>query len=617
MVEEIIDQLQGQEAVNIRTDVPWTKLTTLGVGKTARFVIEPESEAGLQKVLQLCHANKVSVCILGMGSNIVGADNALDEVLIKLTRNCMNSIMIEGSLLTAGATVGNNILVKEALVHGLGGISPLAFIPGELGGSLRMNAGAHGSTISDYLVELHGFDRTGQLLVLQKSDVEWNYRSSSLAEDFLITKAIFDLPTVDKDTENLKLEKLMSIRKETNAKGRSAGCVFKNPSEDTSAGRLIDQCGCKGMAVGDALVSSDHANFFVNTGQATENDFISLAIQVKKRVFEKTGIYLQPEVEFVNPKSAEKLAKTSSTIAVLKGGTSSERDVSLESGAAVASALRSAGYTVLEVDIKALEITPEMRQADIVFPVLHGGFGENGQLQKLMEDNHIEFVGCGSKACETIMDKISSKQVMFDHGIKGAGDVILTEKDYTFPQTMSLPVVTKPPKDGSSFGVSLVTTMEEWKAALDFSYTYDNRLLVEEYIDGVELTVGVIDGEPLPAVEIDYPGMMYDFDAKYTHEQGVTHYHCPPQNISNEIHQQCQQTAVKFFKAVEARDVTRVDIMVDKKNNIYVLEGNNLPGFTASSLLPKSAKEAGQSFVQLCARLALCAIKRKKSLSKD
>jgi len=404
----------------------------------------------------------------------------------------------------------------------------------------------------------------------------------------------------------------MSIRKETNAKGRSAGCVFKNPSDDTSAGKLIDICGCKGMSVGDAVVSSEHANFLVNQGAATESDFTELALMVKKAVLAQTGIYLREEVQFADPLSSEKLYIKPASVAVLKGGCSSERDVSLESGEAVATALRQAGYEVIEVDIKALEATPEMKQADIVFPVLHGGFGENGELQKLMENEQIDFVGCGSKACETIMDKISSKEVMDSHGIQGAGDVILTNKDYTFPAGMVLPVVTKPPKDGSSFGVSLVTTTEEWKKALDFSYKYDDRILVEEYINGVEVTVGVVDGQPLPAVEIEFPGMMYDFDAKYTHEQGETFYHCPPKHISEEIHKRCQDIAVKFFDAVGARDVTRVDMMIDKNDEIYVLEGNNLPGFTASSLLPKSAKQTGMSFVQLCAKLAQCALRRKQ-----
>jgi len=602
------DKIAELDGVELRRDVPWKKLTTLGVGTTADYVAYPSSEQSLISLLKLCSNNKIPFYVIGGGSNLVGADS-FQKLVIKLQVKCMNDFILLDSKLTVGAAITNKQFVNGAFELGLGGIAPLAYIPGSIGGSLRMNAGAHGIEISDHLAELHVVDYQGNKQIFAKNDIQWNYRSSSLLNDVIITQAVFTLP---QSTENDKqtLSRLMTVRNETNAKGRSAGCVFKNPSEDTSAGKLIDLCGCKGMSSGDAIVSSEHANFLVNNGDATENDFLTLALQVQKTVFDKTGVILKPEVEFADHNSASKFNGIAPTVAVLKGGTSSERDVSLESGGAVANALRDAGYNVVEVDIQALEVTPEMRNADIVFPVLHGGFGENGELQKLMEDANIEFVGCGSKACEIIMDKILSKDVMDKHNISGAEDVILTGKDYTFPEGLELPVVTKPPKDGSSFGVSLVKTMEEWKEALDFSYKYDDRLLVESYIDGVELTVGIVDGQPLPAVEIDYPGMMYDFDAKYTHEQGETYYHCPPKNISAEVHKQCQETAVKFFNAVGARDVTRVDIMVDKANKIHVLEGNNLPGFTASSLLPKSAKQSGLSFAELCAKLAHCAIKR-------
>lgn len=615
MKKLILDKIRMLSGVNLLFDIPWKDLTTLGVGGLTEYIVQPTNIDSLRKLILFCYENDMSYFIIGGGSNIIGSDSSIGKLVIKLPKDCMDEFVCAGNNVNVGATLSNKSFVKKALEHGFGGISPLAFIPGQIGGSLRMNAGAHGCTISDYLIEIHCLNFKGEHLVIAKDDIEWDYRSSSIHSDYIITGAVFKLPKVDMKNENITLDKLMTKRKETNAKGRNAGCVFKNPSPSTPAGKLIDMCGCKGLSVGDAVVSTEHANFIVNNGNATETDFLELAIKIKRIVFEKTGIYLQPEVEFANDLSFESLNSITSTVAVLKGGTSSEREVSLESGKAVANALRSAGYNVLEVDIQALEITPEMYKADIVFPVLHGGFGESGELQKLMEVAGIEFVGCGSEACEIIMDKISTKKVMEEYGIKGAKDIVLVGKDYKFPNELSLPVVTKPPRDGSSFGVSLVTTLDEWKKALDFSYKYDDRILVEEYIDGIELTVGVIDGEPLPAVEIDYPGEMYDFDAKYTHEKGETYYHCPPKNISEDLHKQCQDIAVSFYNAVKARDVTRVDLMVKDSGEIYVLEGNNLPGFTASSLLPKSAQEAGKSFVELCAQLALCAIKRKKRKS--
>ena len=611
MNNEQLTSLKELDYISIEWNISWNRLTTLGVGTTAKYVVEPKDENTLRKIIIHCHNNNIDIFVIGMGSNIVGADNFSGALIIKLPLHCMNSFDVENGVVAVGSTMSNASFVTKAFENNLGGVTPLSFIPGEIGGSLRMNAGAHGTNISDYLVELEGLDYCGNKITLNKDDVIWGYRTCSITRQFIITKAFFKLPKFIIKEENDRREELIRLRKETNATGKNAGCIFKNPSIDTSAGKLIDISGCKGLSIGDASVSFKHANFLVNNGDATEQDFTNLMLKVQNLVFNNTGIYLQPEVQFVDGDSRKKLLENRSTVAVLKGGISSEREVSLESGEAVANALRSAGYKVIEIDVSALEITSEMRKADVVFPVLHGGFGENGELQKLMETNNIEFVGCGSKACETIMDKVLSKGVMDTHAIKGAKDVVLTDRDSKFPDELKLPVVTKPPKDGSSFGISLVTTHNEWDKAVQLSYKYDDRLLVEEYIDGVELTVGVIDGKSLPAVEIDYPGMMYDFDAKYTHEQGETFYHCPPKNISPETHKRCQDIAVKFYNAVGARDITRVDMMVDNKGEIHVLEGNNLPGFTASSLLPKSAKQSGYSFVQLCAKLAHCAIKRK------
>ncbi|OGV52029.1 MAG: hypothetical protein A2017_05615 [Lentisphaerae bacterium GWF2_44_16] len=320
-----------------------------------------------------------------------------------------------------------------------------------------------------------------------------------------------------------------------------------------------------------------------------------------------------PEVCFVNEESRNKLASGPVKVAVLKGGASSEREVSLISGKAVADSLRKAGYEVMEIDIKSLEITEEMKKADVVFPVLHGGFGEDGRIQKLMEDAGLSFVGCGSRACEHIMDKVVSKRLMDENSILNAPYAVLPAGEKAFPKNLKFPVVVKPPKEGSTFGISLVETTDGWEAALKESFEHDkSEALVEEYIEGTEITVGVVNGKALPVIEIRYPGKMFDYDAKYTHLKGETLYLCPPKSLSDEIQEKARDIAEKFYKAVNARDMVRVDMIVTAKGPIYVLEGNSIPGFTESSLLPKSAKVAGMSFVALCSKLVKTALDRKK-----
>jgi len=276
----------------------------------------------------------------------------------------------------------------------------------------------------------------------------------------------------------------------------------------------------------------------------------------------------------------------------------------------VAKALREAGHNVDEIDVRKLELTPEMKRADLVFPVLHGGYGEDGRIQKLFEDAKIKFVGCPSSACFTIMDKLASKKVMLANGISTAPYAEVSSVDAPFPSNLSLPVVVKPPSEGSTVGISLVSTQAEWKPALELALKYGGKAIVEKYIEGVETTVGVVLGRSLPLVEIRYPGKIYDYDAKYTHAKGETFYICPPKGISPEDQVKAQEFAQKFFKAVGARDMLRVDMIIGKDGFISVLEGNSIPGCTSSSLLPKAAKAAGISFVELCSMLVSAAAAR-------
>jgi len=159
-------------------------------------------------------------------------------------------------------------------------------------------------------------------------------------------------------------------------------------------------------------------------------------------------------------------------------------------------------------------------------------------------------------------------------------------------------------------GISLVSSELEWDNALDVAFKFSKKALVEEFIKGREITVGILGDKALPVVEIQFPGVLFDYDAKYEHKLGETLYLCPPSTVDAKTQKEAQEAAMSFAKAINFRDLTRVDLMVDEKNNIYILEANNIPGFTSSSLLPKAAAQDGISFPELCGTLVQLAFKR-------
>ena len=295
-------------------------------------------------------------------------------------------------------------------------------------------------------------------------------------------------------------------------------------------------------------------------------------------------------------------------ITVLMGGTSFERDVSLDSGQAVVTALREAGHLVTAVDLIKDEL-PEIDPTHIVFPVMHGSFGEDGKLQKLLEDANFSFVGCGSRCSESLMNKVLTAEIADAHGILMPKSIVVKSLDAAFPKGFSLPLVVKPATQGSSIGLSLVHALDEWAPALALALQTDDTAVVQQFVDGVEVAVGVLHGEALPVVEIIPSGEVFDFDAKYVYAAGKTVYNCPPKQLDLP-----QQRAVKVisqacFKLFGCRDMTRMDFIICG-SLFFFIEGNTIPGFTANSLLPKSAAVAGISFLELCDRLVQSAFQR-------
>ena len=296
-------------------------------------------------------------------------------------------------------------------------------------------------------------------------------------------------------------------------------------------------------------------------------------------------------------------------IAVLMGGTSSEREVSLQSGKNIAEALAGLGrYDVVPVVLDADDLSAMPKDVDAAYIALHGGWGENGGVQAALDALKIPYTGPGAMASQIAMDKVKTKMVLEMKGVPTAAWSLASPDTESSP--LPLPVVVKPPCDGSSVGISKVSRPEEWKSALDTALAAiiggsgaaapsgKPTILVEEFIPGRELTVGVIDGEPLPVIEIVAKGGWYGYQEKY--ESNETRY---PFLEDGDLSRRLQKTAVDAYNAVGCRGVTRVDFRVSPLGRCYVLELNTSPGFTSHSLVPKAGMKTGLTFAGVCERI--------------
>jgi D-alanine-D-alanine ligase len=283
-------------------------------------------------------------------------------------------------------------------------------------------------------------------------------------------------------------------------------------------------------------------------------------------------------------------------IAVLKGGVSSEREVSLRSGAAVARGLADAGYIVEEIDVT--ERHPVLPKGiDAVFIALHGTYGEDGQIQAELDDQGLPYTGAGAMASSLAFDKIRSKKRMAEQGIPTPASVIIHSDDIP---DMDFPLVIKPPREGSSVGLHIVQSPVDWADAVKDSFKIDSELLIESFVSGVELTVGIVGDDILPAIEIRPHSGVYDYRSKYT--QGCTDYIIPAE-IPADAAALAGEVAMACFEALGCRGFGRVDMIYCPEKGLQVLELNTLPGFTETSLLPKAAAAHGLNFSTLCDRI--------------
>lgn len=297
-------------------------------------------------------------------------------------------------------------------------------------------------------------------------------------------------------------------------------------------------------------------------------------------------------------------------IAVLMGGPGSEREVSLASGKSVSKALAECGAQVTDVDVKGEDFDlPEA--VDLAFNVIHGTFGEDGSLQKILNAKRVPYTGAGADSSEVAFDKGLSKKRFIEHGVPTPAFEFLPAKADEVPG-LSLPIVIKPPREGSSVGVHIVKEQADVAAALEDVGNYDVVALVEEFISGKELTVGVLDGEAFPVVHIQPRSGFYDMKNKYPwlNEDGDqpadtgSDYFCPA-DLDDDTTRRVQAAAVEAHNALGIEIYSRVDILLTEDGLPQVLEVNTIPGMTETSLLPKGAAAAGIDFAALCERIAL------------
>ena len=333
-------------------------------------------------------------------------------------------------------------------------------------------------------------------------------------------------------------------------------------------------------------------------------------------------------------------------ITVLMGGESAERNVSLASGIRIVLALRSRGHEVIAFDpsngpiseeeqqrlatsavgtappsldalakttggafLPGLEAIPEIANSDVVFLALHGGMGEDGTIQALLDMAHVRYTGSGHLSSALAMDKDLSKKLFRVAGVQTADWLMAPASVEEVDKSLGFPVVVKPSKQGSTVGLSVVKKREDFDAAVTEAWRYDDEVMIEQFIPGRELTVGILGDRALPVGEIKPVHEIYDYECKYTAGMAVEEF---PAKLSAEQSARVQAQAVAAFKALKLKGYARIDFRLSGSDDggsgeFYCLEANTLPGMTELSLIPQGAAAAGITFPELCERIAVTA----------
>ena len=331
-------------------------------------------------------------------------------------------------------------------------------------------------------------------------------------------------------------------------------------------------------------------------------------------------------------------------IAVLLGGTSSERDVSIATGGQVVQALRQAGHEVVAVDTgrgvlsaedektiatgnigslppaqadldilntgdpSAITKAPELEGVDVIFLALHGGTGEDGTLQALLDLVGIPYTGSGHMASAIAMDKDVSKRLMRAAGVPTADWLMAPQNDDDIEDRLGLPVIVKASKQGSTVGLHLVRERSGLQDAINDAFRFDDEVMIERFVAGRELTVPVLGDQALPVGEIFPKNEIFDYESKYQPGGAVEIF---PAELDETTTKRAQELALRCHRALKLRGYSRIDFRLDERGELFCLEANSLPGMTAASLFPKSAQAAGMSFPEVCDRICRLALEER------
>lgn len=298
-------------------------------------------------------------------------------------------------------------------------------------------------------------------------------------------------------------------------------------------------------------------------------------------------------------------------VGVLFGGDSAEREISLVSGRFVLQALTDRGYDVVGIDVRFIpDLYRSLAALDCAFIALHGRGGEDGVIQAMLDSLGIPYTGSGVMASAIAMDKLRSKWLWAGAGLPTPAFRHVRQGDAVEPLLAELGgvVMVKPPLEGSSIGMSRVTSEQELVAAVDLARQYGDEVLLEQWIQGQEFTCAILDDSALPVIRLKTPHAFYDFSAKY--QDNTTEY-LVPCGLSEAQEQSLQQLSVDAFNALGARGWGRVDVMMDEQGKFWLLELNSVPGMTDHSLVPMAAKAAGLAFADLVERILMAAVDRR------
>lgn len=336
-------------------------------------------------------------------------------------------------------------------------------------------------------------------------------------------------------------------------------------------------------------------------------------------------------------------------IAVLFGGTSSERDVSIASGSQVVKALREAGHDVIAVDTasgvldkaeekkllssgvapappaeasldmlrsgdaSAIVKAPELDGIDVIFLALHGGTGENGTLQSVLELTGIPYTGSGPLGSAVAMDKDMTKRILVHAGVPTPDWLMAPVDAEEAIERLGLPLIVKANKQGSTVGLTKVQAAGEFEEAVRKAYRHDDEVMVEQFIPGRELTVPILADEPLPVGEIIIDSDIFDYETKYQSGRAEEIF---PADLPGPIAVEAQLFALRAHRALKLRGYSRVDFRLDQDNNLWCLEANTLPGMTSASLYPRGAAAAGMGFPEVCERICMLALEEHRQRRK-